>query len=233
MKSRYVRMSCLALAFLYCGTSFAGTPFLPKKRGKSKSFDIENLSLGGGLSYTAYPGSGNSLGINLSGHYNLTDKNSLVIGGSYGLPTKITTTVYGNAYSSMTSPDQIEIPATFSYKFHSLYLQFERYFWTTNDDNFGFYGTLGAGLLLIPSGKATYGTYDQTNYYISGGTDAPGAGGFFIRGGLGVQFKLGSVIGFSELKLDIPATQVNGQDVEVSIPVGFGLNAGVRYPFGK
>lgn len=233
MKKSTIGSTALTLLFLLGSLGGYATtkPGKPKRGGGG--FDIANLSMGGGLSFTHYGAAGiNSLGLNIRGEYNLTEKNSVVIGFTYGFPNKFSTTVSANALDGLNPVQQIDVPATYSFSFHELYVQYDRYFFTTNADDFGFYGLLGGGMILVPNGTVSYGTYDKTQYSLQDAGGSAGTSGFIIRAGLGFSIKLGPVIGYAEGKLDIPANNVNGQSVDVTIPFGMGGAFGVRVPFG-
>lgn len=74
------------------------------------------------------------------------------------------------------------------------------------------------------------GTYDTNLYYTTDSDDA--SMGFMIGGGLGLQYRSGIVGGFLEFGANVPATQVNGEDVSPVAVINAGLTLGVKIHFG-
>ena len=88
---------------------------------------------------------------------------------------------------------------------------------------------LDVGLMLAPV-KYEYASYDQTAYSLYENENTM-LFNFSIGGGIGAEYKVGPGSVFSNLYLSLPANNVNGVVVEVSIPPAIGLSLGYRYMF--
>ncbi len=138
---------------------------------------------------------------------------------------------YAYAFSSTTTPQEVDITSKSKMTIFHIIFGEKRYFGGDYKDG-GFYGFLEVGLMIIPV-KTTYGSFDQSKYYTTGG-GSDSFSNFIIGGGLGYEAKINKTQKFfGEAKINLPANQVNGQAVDVEIGVSIGLNVGMRFQLGK
>lgn len=190
------------------------------------------LSLGGQVSYlNLFGGTGiKSFGIGIKGDYALDDRTVLTGGFNYYLPSKFSNEVYGNAYSSETSPSQIIIESENKISFMHIYFGAKRYFVGDYEDDFGFYGLAEVGILLAPT-STTLEDFNENKYYSTVDADQRETlSNFTINFGVGVEKDIDFGYLFADLKLNLPANQANGQAVAVDIPFSASINLGVRIP---
>lgn len=190
------------------------------------------LSIGGQATYLhLFGGTGiKTIGLGPKVDYTMDYTNVFMGSLSVYMPSKLTGTVYGNAFSSATDPSQIEIDATWSLKFFHLAAGVRRYFVGDYEEDFGFYGLLELGAMLIPA-KTTVAPYDTSLYWVmEEDLSNQTFFNFLLTGGVGTEVNLDFAYLFGDLKLNIPANKVGGATVAVQIPASFTLSAGLRVP---
>jgi hypothetical protein len=187
-----------------------------------------SFGLGADLGLLKSFGNGINIGIGARAFYAKTEENVFMVGLKYWLPgAAVEYTEYANAFSSSTTPQQIEIQSKYKYNVIEINAAYSRYFKGDFEDDFNFYGFIGAGGMLYNL-KVTQGSYDQNLYYTST-AEGNKFFGFILKGGLGIEKDLGFAHLITEAVLNVPANQVNGMAVDISIPVSVGLNAGLRF----
>jgi hypothetical protein len=191
-------------------------------------FDKENLSLGGGLAFFGYAGTGSTLAINLRGNYNMDEKSSVVVGYNFHLPISYDYQTTVVASSSSVTPSQMDVKTTDKVNIHNIFLNYHRYFVGDNEESLGIYGLAGVGLTFA-SLSTEYESYDQSKYNLNSGGASVSVSGFIIDLGLGANFNMERLAIFGELKGGIPANQANNTLVYNPIPFHYSVTAGVRY----
>ena len=192
------------------------------------------FSIGGQASFQKlFGGTGlNNFGLGIKGEYAFGDKTTMFGGFNYYFASKYDESRYAYAYSSLTTPQQIEFATEVKINFMHIGIGAKRYFVGDYEDSFGFYGLLEAGYLIAPVKENFVETFDQTEYYttIEDG-EKEMLSNFTIGGGIGAEFDLDFGYLFIDAMLRLPANQVNGSFVSIQIPAGAVFNAGVRVPF--
>ena len=193
--------------------------------GGSKTF-----SIGGDLQFNKYFSGGPSImGISALGELSI-GKFAYRLGFAYAFPSKESFATYADAYSSLTNPQQVSVTETDKLSIINIYLDAKKVFASDYTDG-GFYLYFGVNLSLI-SVSSSFSSYDQSNYYTTGGASGS-LSQWYIRGGAGYDLKLGPGMAFAELGLDIAANSVNGVGVDVNVPSFFQIAAGYRVLLNK
>lgn len=192
------------------------------------------FSMDGMVSFqNMFGGSGlKNFGLGIKAEYALGDKTVITGGFKYYLPSNFEDYTYGYAYSSQTNPSQIEIETKTGVSFLHLTFGGKRYFVGDYEDNFGLYGIGEAGMLFAPVKTTITGNFDPELYYTTfEDGEKETLSNFTIGFGLGFDIDLDFGYLFTDLKLNLPANQVNGQTVSISIPPAVAIDAGIRIPF--
>ena len=160
-------------------------------------------------------------------YYNASEKYALSLGFTYGAPIKTPSvvTLQDNFGSTKEAASEIR------YKFKTFNLA-ANYTLVGDEESTGkFYGTFGAGLVLVNYKEDIKESYDQNAYtpmdQVNGKTS-----GFTINFGIGGEYKLGTPSIFGEAGIALPANKVGDSYVENYIPSHFVFNVGVRLPLG-
>jgi len=191
------------------------------------------ISAGGQLSYMQLLGGTgiSSIGFGLSGGYAYSDDIYAYGGFNYYLGKSYDYTAYGYAMSSTTEPDQISIASSYKLSMIHIYGGARKYFVGDTEGDFGVYGLVEAGYLMVPI-KSEVGTYNSSLYYTTEeDVSSEILGNFTIDLGIGAEKDLGFGYLYGDLKLNLPANKANGQYVAIEVPASVSINAGVRVPF--
>lgn len=242
IKKRLITGLLISLPFFY---SFAGTPPFAKKT--MLSFETEEASLsrrrgsdklfevGGQVSMLKLLGGTGTpmlIGFGVNGLFSLSGERSAFYGDfSYYLPGTQTNSGYANAHSSLVTPSQVDIVINTKISGAGLRFGYRKYLINDiTDDGFKLYFQVGAGLLLFKGSSSSTG-YDATTYYPQYEPEST-AVGFTIGGGFGGEYRISEKLScFGEANINIPANTVNGQAVEVEIPVSAQIVIGARFHF--
>lgn len=199
------------------------------------------MSFGGGLSHNYVFAGLTNIGIDLRGEWAPDEDYSTFTGNvSFFLPSKIEGTTYANAFSSTTSPSQIEVADEFKVSMIHLAVGYKRYFKGEMDDDFNFYGALSVGLLVAPTTYKITGEYDSDKYGVSVTNydpSIPGSketlGNFTMGGAIGIEKELQRDFYFTaETGLVLPATGYNsrtGATSEYDIGGAWRSTLGIRF----
>lgn len=200
-------------------------------------FEIDRLSFGGGLGFTAQAGFGGSLSLNLRGHYMLDERNCLTLGYNTQLPVEHTTDLNAHAYSSTTTPGSVDVRLTQRVAFQNLSAEYHRYLVADAKESFALYGLAGVGITLATV-RNKYSDYNESLYDVGPKEDelvvVPG---LVLHAGLGSNMALSDELSlFGEVRLGIPAgnsyNSRGNSEINNPIPFNFGVLAGVRFsPF--
>lgn len=212
------------------------TPFKIKKQFVTKSTRSSDAVFGIGAQFSALKlfGTGSpslkGFGINALLSPN-GEKNAFFAEFNYYLPGELTSSNYAYAFSSATSPSSLDITVKTKISGIGFRVGFRRYMIKeVSEEGFKLYFQAHAGLLLF-SGKSTSSGFDPNLYYATYEPTST-AYGFTIGGGFGGEYCIAEKINiFLEGNLLIPANNVNGEEVEVQIPISFQSVVGVRFHF--
>ena len=189
------------------------------------------FSLGAQFSYVKFFGGSEvkNSGLGLQGQYGLSEDKVVYGGFNLYKAYEQKGSFSAQASSNQTSPSTIDVDFTNKIPLTNVYIGFKKYFVGEYDDeNFGFYGLLEMGYM---GSKYTYDLddYDDVAYNLT--VEDETVSNFMITLGTGIEkgFDFGYL--FSDLKLNIPANQENGEAVEVEIPASFSFNLGYRKMF--
>lgn len=160
-----------------------------------------------------------------------TDKGIITGGFNYFIPNTYEWEVDAYASESTVTPHSISLTAEEKVSTLLIHVGVKKYFAGDYDDDFGFYGTVDAGLMLLPYSTTINEDYDKSTYFTSIDGYTETLSNLVISGGLGFEYNIDPLYIFGETKLMIPANQVNGGAVEVEISPSAVFNVGVRYPF--
>lgn len=190
------------------------------------------ISVGGQASYLNLFGDIGlkNFGFGIKGEYAIKDKIVISGGVNYYLASKYSEITFANAIDGQTSPSQIEVDVEQKVSFIQLYFGGKRYFVGDYEADFGLYGLAEAGYLVVPI-TTSLGNFDNTLYSTF---EEDGAKqtltNFTLNFGFGLEKNLEFGYLFADLKLNLPANQVNGQTVAIEIPTSASINVGVRIP---
>ncbi len=167
------------------------------------------ISIGAQTSYLSFAGDDkiSNFGLGIKGEYSYTEKAIITGGFNYFFP------------STTTDNDKVSVM--------QLFFEGKYYFVGDNEDTFGVYGILGAGILFA---KVKYDDTTEEDYYYSGDNSEEVLSNFTINGGIGAEkeFNFGYI--FLDLKANIPANEVNDQQVSIELPFSFSVSTGIRIP---
>lgn len=245
MKKIFIAATLLTTNVL---SSTAGTdPFsnrtIPQLKDKKTSFSSSRgrtsdntIGVGGHASFLKLFGSGGSalIGIGINGLYSSDGERNAFFGDfTYYFPGKITGTSYANAYSSTTSPSQIEINTETKITTLGLRIGYRRYLINdVSEEGFKAYLNVAAGLLMIKGTTVSTTTTYDVSLYDEQFEPTVSLSGFTIGGGIGAEYSLASKVNlFCEANINVPANTVNGAEVEVEIPIFAQILIGARYHF--
>lgn len=148
-------------------------------------------------------------------------------------------TSYVSAFSSSTSPSQLEIPVTYKISLIHIFAGGKRYFGDGEYEEGGFYGLGDVGFMFIPI-TTKYDPFNETLYYPTGSSTITGGESketvSDVMFGLGLGFEKGkdALKFFGEAKVAIPISGVNSRTgTDSPIGLGLALNAGVRFLLGN
>ncbi|MGZ4056828.1 MAG: hypothetical protein ACXVPU_04520 [Bacteroidia bacterium] len=159
------------------------------------------------------------------------NKNAFFADFNYYLHGTQNSSDYATAYSSTTDPQQVDITVATKISGVGFRVGFRRYMIKDiSEDGFKLYFHACAGILAF-KGSSTSSGYDPA-LYSTAFEPTSTALGFTIGGGFGAEYSIQSKVNiFLEGDLNIPANNVNGQDVEVEIPISLQAVVGVRFHF--
>lgn len=199
------------------------------------NFTYAQFYLGGNLSFAKYLGGSDlkSIGLGLSGEFSPDQEMSLTrIGINYGLKTSYDETYSAEAIDFSTSPQYIDVTGKSKIGFFNIMVDYKRFFGDGDYEAGGFYGFFGVGL-SIATISYTADAFDESKYRLLFNIDEKEKYmQFTIRGGLGYDIELGFGNFYGEAFVNVPANNVAGQYVAISIPMSFGIQAGIRVPIG-
>jgi len=190
------------------------------------------ISLGGQVSYLKLFGESgiNGIGLGINGGYAYKDDIYSYGGFNYYLPKTFEDNTYGYARDIATEPEEIIIESTYKVSMIHIYVGARKYFVGDTESDFGVYGLVEAGYLMVPI-KSEVGTYNKSLYFINEEEVSKEIlGNFTIDLGIGAEKDFGFGYLFGDLKLNLPANRANGQVVEIVIPASVSINVGVRLP---
>ena len=148
-------------------------------------------------------------------------------------------TNYVSAYSSLTSPSQMEVQVTYKFSLIHIFIGGKRYFGQGEYSEGGFYGLGDVGLMIVPI-KTKYDSYNVALYYPTGGSATTNGESKETLADIMFDFGLGFEKGsddlkfFGEAKIAIPASGVNSREgTDSPLGVGVALNVGVRLSLGR
>lgn len=175
---------------------------------------------------------GKQLNIGLRGDYSYAPKFSVSGIINYSLPAKDEGSV--TVSSSYPQFGELEVPTEITYSYYGIHAEMKRYtFHKEYGDKFAPYFLMGAGINLYTFKEELNADYDKEIFDREPeGLEEPETfSGFSINVGFGGDLKVNDNFLFFELKALLPANQVNGQAIEVQIPVSAGIYAGYRVAF--
>ncbi len=190
------------------------------------------ISLGGQASFIHLFGKTgiNTFGIGVKGDYAKSEKIVITAGFNYFIPSTYSDYTYGNSFSSMTSPSQIDVDVDYKVSLYHVFVGGKYYLVNDCEDDFGLYGIAEAGLMM-GAVTTTLGDFNDNLYYTSMDDGAKESlSNFTLDIGIGGEFDLDFGYLFADLKLLLPVNTVDGQTVEVEIPASVSLSVGVRIP---
>lgn len=159
-------------------------------------------------------------------YYQPAEKYSLSLGFTYGAPIKTASEVV----LQNSTGDETTVPSEIKYNFKTFSL-LGHYNFLGDDESTGkFYGSFGAGFVLVNYKENIKGSYDPS--YTPIDQVSGNANGLTINLGLGGEYKLGTPSVFAEAGLALPANKVGDTYVENVIPTHFVFNVGVKIPLG-
>lgn len=187
--------------------------------------DFSDMRFDIGANYTMYRGDfqQKTPGVKIRAGVPLGEKNLVGLGFTYGFPIKVPSSVSLSGGGSVNS----EI----IYNFKTISLNADHFFGGENEEGVSFYGSLGAGLVLVSYKENIKGTIPSGQSALNQ-IEKGSESGFTINGGLGLQYALGSAKIFGDGGIALPANQVNGQLVENVIPSHLTFNVGLRISIG-
>lgn len=174
-----------------------------------------------------------SFGLGIKGEYATSDRFVPYGGVNFYFPNKSEGYATAVANDFNTTPSYIDVATSEKLSFIHLMFGAKFYFVGDYEDDFNFYGFGEAGYLLARYTEELTGNYDRQKYTLEESSygETESFGNFTIAFGLGIEKDLDFGYLFFDTKLILPANNVNGQVVDISIPASIGLNAGLRFPF--
>ncbi len=188
------------------------------------------ISVGLNTNYTMYKQEfqKNTPGVGIRVLYEVSEKQSAGLSFTYGMPIKYasSTTIIHSSTGNLEN-----VPSEIKYNFKTINLMGNFTFIGNSETTGKFYGSFGAGLVLVSYKEAITGNYDKTIY------EAPepfkgSENGFTINLGIGGEYKLGTPSIFGEAGIAFPANKVGDSYVQNYIPTHLTMNLGIRLPLG-
>lgn len=189
---------------------------------------------GAGFNVTGYlteNGLSKGFGPNLRAGVNFTEKFGACINFNRSFPIKFTSTEYAYPFSSQTPGGSITVTSTRKVVFTEANIRANYFMAGSGDDEFGFYGHLGAGILSYKETKEA-SDYDPNLYYTTESSSEQTMG-LMMGGGLGLQYRSGMFAGFAEFGINLPANEANGESIDPVAVINAGLTVGVKIHFGE
>jgi hypothetical protein len=236
MKTKTI-LSSLGLASLLLTANLASAQFKSHGGGSSSSSSSGSgdnaFTAGADVGYNSFfSDGGSSMSLGLNAEYDMA-KFSYRFSFNYWFGTTQTFQTTGIAFSSLTTPETINITETDKVGCMDFGFDVKKTFGSAGPAQGGFYLFAGAGY-LIASASSTFSNYDATLYAGPSGGSSASASQLYIRLGLGYDFKIGEKgLAFAEFGLPLAANSVNGQTVDVALPSFYYLHAGYRIVFGR
>jgi hypothetical protein len=195
------------------------------------SFAHAQLSIGPQLGLAKHLGVGKNLTFGLRGEYNLTDNVNVVASFNYYLPSNIQDEDY---VDDLNGGGSMSVDVQHRMTGYNLNIGLKKYiFGAEYEDDFGAYLMAGAGISILPYKSTITTAYDASRYsprsYLQEGNNTDMLAGFTINAGMGAELMLGDNFAFGEMQLMIPATNVNGEEVDVAVPVTLAITIGYRF----
>lgn len=151
-----------------------------------------------------------------------SDMGSMRIGGSFAPPIKETVNLDASANYGYTHPQHIEVELNYKYSFYHLYYDYKRYYGAGGYTYGGFYTATGVGYnLAIGRGDIDFGSYSQNLYSLDSPvqvSELEVLGQFMLRGYVGYELNVDFGMIAPELGVSVPANQINGAYVPISLP---------------
>lgn len=196
----------------------------------SFGISFSQFSVGAQFSYLRAFGFGGSPGLGLKLDYGQSDKLVFTGGLNFYAPTTLQESTYAYAHSSQTIPSSVKVASEEKATFIHIHGGVKYYFAGDYESSFGFYGTAGAGIWVIPWSSTVTGEYNQSLYY-GPEDESQTLSGLTIDFGIGLEkgFDFGYI--FAEAGLNLKAKTVNGNTISQPIPNFAALNIGYRYAF--
>ena len=175
-----------------------------------------------------------NFGFGLKAEYSVNNKTFAGLGFNYYLPYKEDGTTQAYALSNQMIPSSINVDMEYSVSFMMITLSAKRYFFSDGSSTVGFYGMAEMGLILAPVKSTVVEEYPESLYEVSAYEEGSETlQNFLINAGLGLEGYIGFGNVFIESKLCLPANEVNGKQVEITIPASLCTNVGIRFSFGN
>ncbi|MBS1635535.1 MAG: hypothetical protein JST26_06390 [Bacteroidetes bacterium] len=205
-----------------------------KKRGVGHGHGGGGTAFGVGVQSSALKLLGNKMliGFGLNGLYAPGGgKNAFFTDFTYYMPGIQTSTDYGYAYSSLTEPSEVTVQVQTKITGFGFRIGYKRYLiHEVSEEGFKMYFQAAVGVMAFKGTNTTTG-YDKSEYYTVV-EPVSAAVGYPIGGGLGFEYSIRSKINiYLEGNINIPANTVNGEQIEVQIPVSAQGVFGLRYHF--
>jgi hypothetical protein len=210
--------------------TFLSEDLFTSKHRRSSSDKV--IGIGAQISLLRPIGIPSLIGFGVNGIFSPSgEKNAYFAEFNYYLPSKQTNTETAYALSSATNPERINVDVTTKLSALQFRVGFRRYMIKdVSEDGFKLYLNVHAGALIF-RGVNTTSDYNSSLYSISSDPTF-NAFGFIIGGGLGAEYSIQEKMNiFVEGNINIPANNVNGEEVEVEIPVTLQPTIGFRYHF--
>lgn len=188
--------------------------------------ETEYIHLGVGAHVYGYLGEVSQInpGLNIRGGYDLSEYSTVNVNFHYGLPLTV-------------KKDGIDDIGTYNldekYTFMHLGLMYNYYFVNSNEEDFGMYGILGAGLNL--SNFKSEINYINTPIPIPAISASTPLSGTVINLGVGMQTNLDFAYLFGEATFNFPPFTANsrtGTTTSGNSPAYWGVNVGLRFQLG-
>lgn len=201
------------------------------------SAQISRIYFGAGLSFAKlFGGSGLSafIGPGINGGVSLGQKMS--IGGyfNYGFGGSYESAVVGYDERSGTPPYASQtLTGSYSTRMMDIGVDWRFNFVGKVVAKVQWFGVFGASASLLRLGEIEL---DNPNHGLTvdqAYLEATNYSQLYINAGTGLEVSLGKVQLIGDLRLRLPANQVNGQYVSISMPAGFAFGIGARYSIFK
>lgn len=180
-----------------------------------------------------YPRPTSNFGLGIKGGYKVLKKTIAYGGFSYYFPFVLDQdSIYLNAYDYTTNPNVFEVFTEDKISFYHFFIGSKRYFGKRgNEGGFNFYLLVEAGFLLgAYSENLISQTYNE-ELYKAPLTDKKMLESWNVNFGFGFEKRILKIYLFTDFKLNMPATEVNGSAVITDLPPSIDCNLGLRFPF--